>query len=118
MEYTFFIKLNKEFGWKYFRVNFTDSKFSILQNLLFSDNWTPIKIQEVISGISSTLSTSLKYEWANEDLHIAAFKEGVFLFDLLARRGGVVGNGLDLQLTHIEFIKFLEDFKKFVEENS
>jgi hypothetical protein len=92
MEYTFFIKSNKEFGWKYFRVDFADSKFSILQNILFSDNWSAAKIKEVISGISCTLATVHKYEWANEDLHIAAFKEGVFLFDLLARRGGVVGN--------------------------
>lgn len=95
----------------------TDSEHQCL-TLLIGWDWTSLKIQEIISGVSSTLDTIHKYEWANEDVHVAAFKEGVFLFDLLARRGGVVGNGPDLQLTHAEFIKFMEDFKKFIEENS
>jgi hypothetical protein len=87
---------------------------------LFGDsNWTPQMINIIIESVSSVKNENLhKYEWANEDVHVAVFKEGVFLFNLLARRGGVAGNGPDLQLTHAEFIKFMEDFKKFIEDNS
>ena len=116
MNYTFYKKEVDTTKRVYFLVK-AKTDFSVLENIEFTiQNKHLIKI--IINGIKSTLDNVNKYEWANEVIHIAAFKEGVFLFDILARIGGMIGNGPDLQLTHLEFIKFMEDFKKFIEENS
>jgi peptidoglycan/xylan/chitin deacetylase (PgdA/CDA1 family) len=84
------------------------------------DNWTPTKAQEIIDGVeeSRTKSKDGPYEWANEDVELQANENGVWLYDWLADRGGVTNpEKLNLFLTHDEFIQFMKDFKKFVEDN-
>ena len=121
MEYKFYIHTNKTFNWNYIRVSFKDNKYRILENILFSDDWTPQKIQSIITGIeeSKTKEKGEEYKWANEDVRLYANKNGVFLIDDLAARGGEKNpDNLYLRLTHEEILTFLNDFKKFVEENS
>jgi hypothetical protein len=87
---------------------------------LSSWDWTSEKIQEIIDGVKSTDSTQEEYRWANEDIMLISNKHAVFFIDLLSTRGG--GNKIkekqDLDLTHDEFIKFMEDFKKFIEKEN
>lgn len=82
--------------------------------------WTSIKVQEIINGIESAKIKSYgeEYNWASEDLEIYANKNGVLLIDMLAQRAGEKDpKSSTLQLSHEEFLKFLQDFKQFVETN-
>jgi hypothetical protein len=115
MKYNFFIE--KISSTTYYCINVDDIETSVLSRFTDSD-WSSIKVQEIIKGIQDVKATGERYEWANEDIHLAALKEGVFFFDLLARRAGEKRDGQDLELTHDEFIAFMEDFKRFIEENS
>lgn len=88
----------------------------------FSDSgWIPQKVQDIIDGveIGKTKSKEDAYEWANEDVFLVSNEHGVFLWDLLAERTGKEQDSekLSLRLTHEEFLTFLQDFKKFLEEN-
>ena len=81
--------------------------------------WTSDKIQLIIDGVENTKTNGLRYEWANEDIHLVAIEDGVYFYDLLARRADKNHpKGQDLDLSHNVFIGFLNDFKKFIEENS
>ncbi|SMC46864.1 hypothetical protein [Moheibacter sediminis] len=84
-------------------------------------DWTATKAQEIIDGVKSTIDTDVEYQWANEDVFLVSHPtEGVIFWDLMKTRGQ--GSGVrttqDLVLPYEEFIAFMEDFKKFIEENS
>jgi hypothetical protein len=81
-------------------------------------NWTPEKAQEIIDGVENAKTDGIRYEWANEDVHLLALKDRIFFYDLLAMRGGSTKSEQDLDMGHAEFITFMKDFKKFIEENS
>ncbi len=84
-------------------------------------NWTPALAQAIIDGVegSKTKSFAESYSWGNEDIILKSMEHGVFLWDMMARRADKNHKEeQDLQLTHQEFIDFMKDFKKFIEENS
>ena len=82
-------------------------------------NWTPEKIQEIIDGVekSRNAKPENEYIWSNEDVYFKSLKYGVFFVDLLAKRAGEKFKKQALDLQHDEFLTFLKDFKKFVEQN-
>lgn len=85
----------------------------------FGDHgWNSHLVQEIIDGVETSRTSEERYEWSNEDVHLVSNQHGVFFFDLIARRFGQGAENQDLQMSHDEFIEFLQDFKKFVEENS
>jgi hypothetical protein len=83
-----------------------------------NSGWTSHNVQEIIDGVKSTDNTEKEYRWGNEDLIVISNKHAVFFIDLLSTRGSgkQVREKQDLDLTHDEFIKFLEDFKEFIEK--
>jgi hypothetical protein len=90
----------------------------ILENLGIS-NWTPKEAQLIIDKVEAnrTLSkTEDPYVWGNEDVTVFANEIGVLLIDKMAIRAKQEAE--PLELTHDEFIDFMKDFKKFIEENS
>lgn len=86
-----------------------------------SDNsWTPKKAQNLIEEVllSKTKTKEEEYIWANEELTLYSNELGVFLIDEISIRHRETNpNRLGLELTHEKFISFMEDFKKFIEEN-
>lgn len=98
----------------------TNNNNNILEN--FGDSgWTSEKIQKIIKGIedSKTKPKGEEYLWGNEDVNLYANQNGVLLIDVMAQRVGHHNpDDITLRLTHNEIIQFLQDFKKFVEENS
>ncbi|SMC46809.1 hypothetical protein [Moheibacter sediminis] len=118
MKYTFFIqKISKS---TIYSVRIEDAEFYVLGNLT-DISWIPAKAQEIIDGVKSTIDTDVEYQWANEDVFLVSHPtEGVIFWDLMKTRGQ--GSGVrttqDLVLPHEEFITFMEDFKKFIEENN
>jgi hypothetical protein len=91
----------------------------------FSDSgWTPQKVQKIIDGVEKhkTLpdnDTDNPFVWGNEDVSVMVNENGVTLLDTLAVRAGESSQDkIILGLTYEVFLKFLEDFKTFVEENS
>ena len=115
MDYQF-----KKRYWDDIKIFSVISDNDILTNI-GSWGWTPPLAQEIIDGVeaSKTVEKEDRYEWANEDVELQSNKNGVLLYDWLADRAGIVDpNKLNLVLTHDEFITFMKDFKKFIEENS
>lgn len=94
-----------------------DLSLGVLTN--FTDaGWTPAEVQEIIDGVLSTKSGKDEYRWANEDIFLVSRPDAVYFFDFLSRRASKEKRkGQDLTLSHDEFISFLKDFKKFVQEN-
>ncbi len=114
MKYTF----KKKNDWHFVEVD--DVPFQILERFTYF-GWTPKKIQSIIDGVeeSKTKEKGEEYFWGNEDVSLYANKNGILLVDEMALRGGNENiDEVTLQLTHDEMLQFLEDFKKFVEENS
>ena len=113
MEYSF-----KKYDWDGLEIyGIISSDKPVLQNI-GSWGWTPQKIQTIIDGIEQSKTSDQRYEWANEDVHLVSIKdENVFFFDLMARRAGIQSENQDFQMSHDDFIAFLQDFKTFVEEN-
>ncbi|MBB4806726.1 hypothetical protein HNP38_002022 [Chryseobacterium defluvii] len=74
----------------------------------------------MIDGVknSKLKDSDESFDWQNEDVFFRSNKYGVFFIDLMAQRAGQKSEKQDLTLNHDEFIKFLQDFKQFVEENS
>ncbi|WP_452221619.1 hypothetical protein [Lacinutrix salivirga] len=96
------------------------TEIGVIQNF-GNSNWTSGKALKIIEGIEQSKEREKKdeYIWANEDITLYANKNGVLLVDMLAKRGGETAlEIITLQLTHDQFIKFLKDFKTFIEENS
>ncbi len=117
MEYTFYTKTLDTTEGLFFLIK---TKTNVLQNFGDSD-WTPQKAQEIIDGIeqSKTKTKGEEYIWANEDLTVHANKNGILLVDMMAQRAGIYDpDSITLRLEHNEFIAFLQDFKKFIEENN
>jgi hypothetical protein len=94
-----------------------DSEHGLLNNL-GGLKWTPEKVQVIIDMIKNAKTSENTLTWTSEDLTIDADDESVYFYDLMARRAGSVNQGEDLELNPSEFIEFLYDFKKFIEENS
>jgi hypothetical protein len=94
-----------------------DSDINVLNRFGDSD-WTSERVQDIIEGVKSTDNTEKEYRWGNEDVIVISNKHAVFFIDLLSTRGSgkQVREKQDLDLTHEEFIKFLEDFKEFIEK--
>ncbi|WP_289043804.1 hypothetical protein [uncultured Olleya sp.] len=116
MEYKFTIKSNLD---DTVYIIDAEEKFDVLSR--FSDAyWTTYKVQEIIDGVDKRRTNSFNnaYKWANEDIYVLSFEHGVFFTDLLAERAGQKSEKQDLDITHDEFINFLKDFKKFIEQNS
>ena len=113
MEYSFYKKEIDTTGDIFYLVK---TNLEILKNF-GSDDLTSQKIQEIIDGVKSTDNTEKEYRWGNEDVIVISNKHAVFFIDLLSIRGSgkQVREKQDLDLTHEEFIKFLEDFKEFIE---
>lgn len=87
---------------------------------LSDNNWTSKKANLLIHEVelSKIKTKEEEYIWANEDVTLYSNLHGVFLIDEIAiRHGEKNANKLGLELTHDEFIKFMKDFKKFIEEN-
>ena len=108
---------NKE---DWFYVFSEQSRYSIIERFTYYD-WTPQKIQSIITGIeeSKTKEKGEEFFWGSEDVSLYSNKNGVLLIDEMAIRGGEDNpEKVSLQLTHEEMLTFLNDFKKFVEENS
>ncbi|AXO80728.1 hypothetical protein DZC78_10140 [Olleya aquimaris] len=103
----------------WFYINLQEDKYKTLESFTYY-GWTTHKVQEIIDGVDSSRTNSFNnaYKWANEDVYVLSFEHGVFFTDLLAERAGQKSEKQDLDLTHDEFINFLKDFKKFVEQNS
>jgi spore germination protein YaaH len=118
MNYNFYKKTIDTTKSVYYFIN-TDTKTSILKNFYIDKDEIEI-LQEIISGVtaSKNLKKENPYEWANEDVYLTANENGVWLINLMARRGGETDRDkLNLILTHDEFITFMKDFKKFIEDN-
>jgi hypothetical protein len=82
--------------------------------------WTPVKIQNIINGVeaSKIKAYGKEYNWSSEDLELYANKKGVLLIDMMAQRAGQKDpSSSTLKLSHNEILKFLNDFKIFVESN-
>lgn len=77
--------------------------------------WTPEEIQSLIDQ-SKALQGNERVEYSVEGgyLLIIVTKENAFFYDLV----NSTNEYEDFKWTFEEFIKFLEDFKKFVAENS
>jgi len=115
MKYKFLKKTINTTGSEYYLI---EAQNNVLNN--FSDSgWTTQKIKEIIDKVESNRSlekTKDPYVWGNEDLTVFANELGVLLVDKLAMRAKQEVE--PLELTHDEFITFMKDFKKFIEENS
>ena len=114
MEYSFYKKEIDTTGDIFYLVK---TNLEILKNF-GSDDLTSQKIQEIIDGVKSTDNTEKEYRWANEDVMFVSHPtEGVIFWDLLSMRGQGSGKtqSESLVLSHSNFIKFLEDFKEFIE---
>jgi hypothetical protein len=94
-----------------------DSEESVLNNL-GGRNWTPEKVQEMIDGVENAKTTDEIYTWSSEDILFDADSESVLINDMMAIRGGTESEEAELELSPNDFIQFLKDFKKFIEENS
>jgi hypothetical protein len=84
-------------------------------------NWTSTKIQEIIDGVTlgKTKPYGEEFNWASEDLEVYVNLKGVLLIDMIAHRAGKQDKeSTTLEISHEEFLKFLNDFKKFIEANS
>ena len=96
-----------------------EEKFNVVFRL-GSHDWTPKNAQIIIDEIESskTKKKEEEYIWANEDVTLYSNKHGVFLIDEIAiRYGKTDSEKIGLELKHDEFINFMKDFKKFIEEN-
>ena len=95
-----------------------EEKYTIL--FRFGDSgWTHQKVQLIIDKVASNRNledTKDPYVWGNEDVTVFANEIGVLLIDKMALRAGQ--DVTPLELPHDDFITFLKDFKKFIEENS
>jgi len=99
------------FGLKYETL---DSKIIALFQIA-SWYWTPEEIQSLIDQ-SKALQGNERVEYSVEGgyLLIIVTRENAFFYDLV----NSTNEYEDFKWTFEEFIKFLEDFKKFVAENS
>lgn len=116
MNYEF--KTKKNLGDTVFIVVDKDNEQSVISGLTDA-YWKPAKAQEIIDGVerNKTLSkTEDPYVWGNEDVTVFVNENGVLLIDKMAIRAKQEAE--PLELTHNEFIDFMKDFKKFIEENS
>ena len=117
MKYNFLIE--KVSLSKYFSIEIITPEHYVLNN--FRDTgWTPQKVQSIIDGVhkSENNDPEKSFDWGNEDVYMRSNKYGVFFIDLMAQRAGRKLDKQDLVLDHPEFIDFMKDFKKFVEQNS
>ncbi|MBC8756927.1 hypothetical protein H2O64_19805 [Kordia sp. YSTF-M3] len=118
MEYKF-----KIYIWDGTTIMGVKSNHSFLENIRSWD-WTSQKVQKIIDGVEKhkTLpdnDTDNPFVWGNEDVSVMVNENGVTLLDTLAIRAGESSQDkIVLGLTHEVFLKFLKDFKTFVEENS
>ncbi|MGV7105997.1 hypothetical protein [Flavobacterium sp. U410] len=116
MKYKFSIREVLEL--KVYTVDF-ENGYNVINN--FTDaNWTPQKVQKIIDGVENSRyqDSDNSFDWQNEDVFLRSNKYGVFFIDLMKQRAGQKSEKQDLDLEHDEFIEFLQEFKKFVEENS
>ncbi|MFC6097345.1 hypothetical protein ACFPVY_11885 [Flavobacterium qiangtangense] len=118
MKYIFYKEVIETTGTVILGVMPEEERINVL--FRFSDSgWTTQKIQEIIDKVESNRSlekTKNPYVWGNEDVTVFANELGVLLVDKLAMRAKQEVE--PLELTHDEFITFMKDFKKFIEENS
>ena len=113
MKYNF-----KKHDWDGTTVFGIESESSPIRNI-GSWGWTSAKAQEIINKVESNRSLEKikdPYVWGNEDVTVFANELGVLLVDKLAMRAKQEVE--PLELTHDEFIAFMKDFKKFIEENN
>ncbi|MVO10992.1 hypothetical protein GOQ30_17605 [Flavobacterium sp. TP390] len=117
MEYKFYKKEIETTGSVYFLI---ESKSSVLTR--FGDSgWTINMIQEIINNVENnkTKPKGQEYIWANENLTLYSNVNGILLIDVLSQKSGIDDTEkTNLLLNHEEFIDFMENFKKFVAENS
>lgn len=107
----------KKHNWDKDIVIGVESDYKILNNF-GSWNWTPEKVQEIIDGVVANKQLPAEqdpYVWGNEDVTIFANEIGVLLIDKMALRAQK--DPATLELKYDVFNQFLQDFKKFVEEN-
>lgn len=112
MKYSFFIqKISKSI---IYSIDIESSEHNVLENLT-NVYWTPAKVQELIDGIKPTADSDEEYKYQTEGDSLLIYSNGfgVQFFDLQHQ-----GKEADLILPHDTFIQFLEDFKKFVEQNN
>lgn len=115
MTYKFYSKTIDTTQRTYYMVE-VGTDYKTLENFDFTDKMSN-QIEKIIDGVLSTKNGTDEYRWANEDVLLIAHPEAVYFIDLLAQRAGEVKKEQDLTLLHEEFISFLQDFKKFIEEN-
>ncbi len=118
MIYNFSKKYSESARLYFYYVNSTTD--SVLEKF-YSHDWTISLIQEIIDGVNAGRNKprAKPYEWSNDNIDMISNQYGVFMIDRLAMRAGAVKpEELEYKFTHDEMNKFLEDFKKFVAENS
>lgn len=116
IKYKFYKKTIDTTDTTYFMVESDEE--SVIINFYFTINNYNI-ISTIIEKIENNRSLNKMqnpYVWGNEDVTVFANELGVLLVDKLAILAGQEKEALEL--TYEEFLKFLNDFKKFIEENS
>lgn len=113
MNYKFYTKKIDTTGSIYYMVN-VEKNFSVLEHLNFS-KFNKNDIETIIDGVKPTKDSDEEYKYQTEGDSLLIYSNGfgVQFFDLQHQN-----KEADLVLPHDTFIKFLEDFKKFVAENS
>ena len=118
MKHEFYKKIIDTTNREYHMVK-TEANFIILEHFNFTKK-NYAGLQELIDEIekSKTLQKGNEFRWGNEDVIIHANENGVLLVDEMAQLGGELNpEDITLRLTHSEILAFLQDFKKFIEEN-
>ena len=118
MKYNFFTK--EISNSKYYCIESDNVNYKILARFT-DDNWTSFKAMEIIDSVESSKASPKgeEYIWGNEDVTLYSNINGVLLEDMISQRFGEDKiEELTLLLDHDTFIGFLQDFKKFIEENS
>jgi hypothetical protein len=109
-------------GYDYLIVNASqeDLIYGLFSSLAM--DWESGELNKLIIGIQETKTGGRdRFEWANEDVHVVSLAPPaeVYFFDLLSRRHRQAEHsGPDSQMEHEKFLKFLIDFREFIEQNT
>ena len=114
--YKFYKKTIETTGTTYFLVETGGQSILAYFDFTIKDYDAVQSIIEKVEDNRFLNKTEDPYVWGNEDVTVFANEIGVLLVDKLAMRSGQEVE--PLELTHEEFITFMKDFKKFIEENS
>lgn len=81
--------------------------------LIASDDWTAEEVQKIIDECNAIVDTDFHYQ-VEDSLGIIIDKNDAYFYNLNNREK----KEEDLKISFQEFIDFMKDFKKFIEDNS